>query len=66
MADLDYAWVMRTTFVVTIVAGAPAVALLSAFAELPTWAERATFALRVGALVWFLTAVGTYLYARRQ
>ncbi|MFB6217831.1 MAG: DUF5822 domain-containing protein [Halobacteriaceae archaeon] len=66
MADVDYAWVMRMTFVLTIVAGAPVVALSSAFVELPTWTERATFALRAGALVWFLTAVGTFLYARRQ
>jgi hypothetical protein len=63
---VDYGWVMQTTFVLTVVVGAPAVALLSTGADLPTWAARATFALRVGAVVWMLTAVGVFLYARRR
>jgi hypothetical protein len=62
---VDYGWVMQTTFVLTIVFGAPLVALLSTGTDLPTWAARATFALRVGAVVWMLTAVGVFLYARR-
>ena len=33
---VDYGWVMQTTFVVTIVAGAPAVAALSTIVPLPT------------------------------
>jgi hypothetical protein len=62
---VDYTWVMQVTFVVTIVAGAPLVAALSTTATLPTWNARAAFALRVGALVWFVTALAAYAYARR-
>jgi hypothetical protein len=63
---VDFGWVMQTTFVVTIVAGAPVVAIASTAATLPTWTDKAAFAVRVGALVWFVTAVAVYLYARRQ
>ena len=63
---VDYGWVLQTTFVVTIVAGAPVVALLSLGQSLPTWTARATFAVRVGAIVWFLTAIGVVLYERRS
>jgi hypothetical protein len=63
---VDFGWVMQVTFVVTIVVGAPAVAALSLLTTLGTWAERAAFAVRVGAVVWFLTAVCVYLYARRR
>jgi membrane protein YdbS with pleckstrin-like domain len=63
---VDFGWVMQVTFVVTIVVGAPVVAVTAIFAELPTWGQRAAFAVRVGAVVWLLTAVGVYLYARRQ
>ncbi|MHB9286593.1 DUF5822 domain-containing protein [Halobacteriales archaeon Cl-PHB] len=62
---VDYGWVMQTTFVLTIVAGAPVVAVLSLLVSLPTWGARATFAIRVGAVVWLVTAVSVYLYARR-
>ncbi|WP_134669908.1 DUF5822 domain-containing protein [Halorussus marinus] len=64
---VDYGWVMQTTFVLTIVVGAPVVALL-AFATgvaLPTWESRVSFAVRVGALVWFVVAVSVFAYARR-
>jgi hypothetical protein len=47
---VDFGWVMQVTFVAT----------------LPTWSDKALFAVRVGAVVWFLTAVAVYLYARRQ
>jgi membrane protein YdbS with pleckstrin-like domain len=63
---VDYGWVMQTTFVLTIVVGAAVVAVLSTGADLPTWSARATFALRVGAVVWLLTAVAVFLYARRR
>lgn len=63
---VDYGRVMQLTFVVTIVAGAPVVALASVPYELPTWAARAAFAVRAGAVVWFVTAVGAYLYERRR
>ncbi|UPW00588.1 DUF5822 domain-containing protein [Halorussus gelatinilyticus] len=64
---VDYGWVMQTTFVVTIVVGAPVVALIAWLVgvSLPTWAARAEFAIRVGAVVWFVVAVGVFLYARR-
>jgi hypothetical protein len=63
---VDYGWVMQVTFVVTIVVGAPVVAALSTTTTLPTWGSRVAFAVRVGALVWFVTAVAVYLYARRH
>jgi hypothetical protein len=62
---VDYGRVMQLTFVVTIVAGAPLVAALSLFVTLETWTQRASFAVRVGAVVWFVTAVGVYLLERR-
>jgi len=62
---VDHAWVMQVTFVLTIVVGAPVVAGLSLLVELPTWASRLSFAVRVGAVVWLVTAVAVYLYARR-
>jgi membrane protein YdbS with pleckstrin-like domain len=64
---VDYGWVMQTTFVLTIVVGAPIVAALSVVAgPLPTWGSRAGFAIRVGAVVWILTAVPVFLYARQR
>lgn len=63
---VDFGWVMQTTFVLTIVVGAPVVAIVSLPAELPTWSDRAQFALGIGAPIWFCTAVGVYLYARRN
>nr|WP_193570179.1 DUF5822 domain-containing protein [Halorussus sp. JP-T4] len=59
---------MQTTFVLTIVVGAPVVALLSwvVGVSLPTWTSRVSFAVRVGALVWFVVAVAVFLYARRM
>jgi len=62
---VDYGWVMQTTFVLTVLVGAPAVGLLSIGRTLPTWTERAVFAVRVGALVWIVVAVAVYGYARR-
>ena len=62
---VDYGWVMQTTFVVTILVGAPVVAALSGFVTLETWGARAAFAVRVGAPIWFLTAVVVALYAKR-
>ena len=63
-ATVDYAWVMQVTFVTTIVVGAPVVAVASLFFSLPTWPDRAEFAIRVGALVWLVTALSVYTYAR--
>lgn len=64
---VDYGWVMQTTFVLTVVIGAPAVAVLSVFVgPLPTWGARALFAIRVSAVVWLVTAVLVFLYARHR
>ncbi|SFR60682.1 DUF5822 domain-containing protein [Halogeometricum limi] len=62
---VDYGWVMQTTFVVTILTGAPTVAALSLAYDLPTWASRVSFAIRVGAVIWILTAVAVFVYAKR-
>ncbi|SEL65044.1 DUF5822 domain-containing protein [Haloferax larsenii] len=62
---VDYGWVMQTTFVTTILVGSPIVALLSLNATLPTWGDKAEFAIRVGAVIWFLTALAVYVYAKR-
>ncbi|ELY55244.1 hypothetical protein C491_16042 [Natronococcus amylolyticus DSM 10524] len=62
---VDFGWVMQTTFVVTILVGAPIVALLSIGTELPTWGARAEFAIRVGAVVWLLVALSVFAYAKR-
>ena len=62
---VDFGWVMQVTFVVTILVGAPVVAALSTQVTLVSWGARAEFAIRVGAVIWFLTAVAVYLYARR-
>ena len=63
---VDYGWVMQTTFVATILVGAPVVAVLSTGAALPSWADRVEFAIRVGAPVWLVTAVGVFAYAKRK
>lgn len=63
---VDFGWVMQVTFVTTIVVGAPVVAIASLFFELASWGAWASFAVRVGALVWFTTAVSVYLVARRR
>jgi hypothetical protein len=61
---VDFGWVMQTTFVVTIIVGAPIVAGLSILVDLPSWGARLSFAVRVGAPIWFLTAVSVFLYAK--
>ncbi|AGB38550.1 DUF5822 domain-containing protein [Natronococcus occultus] len=61
---VDYGWVMQTTFVTTILVGAPIVALLSTGVDLPTWGARAEFAIRVGAVVWLVVAVAVFAYAK--
>jgi len=61
---VDFGWVMQVTFVVTILVGAPLVALLSTTVELSTWGARANFAIRVGAPIWLTTNIAAYLYAK--
>lgn len=60
---VDTTWVMQVTFVVTLAVGVPLVAALSLTVELQTWYDRAEFAVRVGAFVWFVTAISVYGYA---
>ena len=62
---VDYAWVMQTTFVLTIAVGAPLVAALSLGTSLDSWDEYLSFAVRVGAVVWVLVALSVFVYARR-
>jgi hypothetical protein len=62
---VDYGWVMQVTFVLTIVVGAPLVAVLSTGTALDSWNARVSFAVRVGAVVWILVALCVYGYARR-
>ena len=61
---VDFGWVMQVTFVVTILVGAPLVAVLSTTVELSTWGARANFAIRAGAPIWLTTNVAAYLYAK--
>ncbi|WP_123539214.1 DUF5822 domain-containing protein [Halosimplex salinum] len=63
---VDYGRVMQITFVVTILAGAPLVAALSLAVELTSWTDRALFAVRVGAVVWILTALSVFVYERHH
>jgi hypothetical protein len=64
---VDFGWVMQVTFIVTILLGVPIVAAASlVVGPMESWAERVSFALRAGALVWFLTALLTYSYARME
>lgn len=63
---LDYGWIMQMTFVVTILVGVPIVTILSLFTTLPTWSDRAVFAIRVGSAIWFVTLLGTFAYAKRN
>ena len=63
---VDYGWMMQVTFVVTILVGAPIVALLSVNAELPTWGARVQFAVGLGAPIWFCTALVVFAYANRN
>ncbi|MFB6147177.1 MAG: DUF5822 domain-containing protein [Halobacteriaceae archaeon] len=57
---------MQVTFVLAVVLGGPAVAALSLGRRLPTWESRLLFAIRTGAVVWFLIGAAVYLYARRR
>ncbi|AWB26714.1 DUF5822 domain-containing protein [Halococcoides cellulosivorans] len=65
----DYAWILQTTFVLSILLGAPLIAIASLASELPTWEARSTFAIQAGAMVWVAISIGTLAYdwwARRS
>lgn len=61
---IDYGWIMQVTFILTIVIGAPLVAIISLQIELVSWGERIQFAAGIGAVIWFCTALLVYGYAR--
>lgn len=63
---IDFGWVMQVTFITSIFVGTPVVAILAIPATLPTWAERAQFAVGIGAAVWFVVGLSVYTYARRN
>ncbi len=63
---IDYAWVMQVTFIMTIVVGVPVVTLASTQATLPTWTDRARFAVGIGAAIWFIIALTAFAFARRR
>lgn len=63
---VDYGWVMQTTFVLTILLGAPLVAALSIPVTLSDWQTRAEFAVRVSAVVWLVVATAVFVYAKRR
>ena len=66
VSGIDYTWVMQVTFLLAILVGVPIVAFGGVFVTLPTWQARAEFAVRVGAVVWLLTASIVYVYAKTQ
>ncbi len=64
---VDFGWVMQMTFVLTIVIGSPLVAIVGLWVGgLTSWMDRLVFAIRVGAVVWIITAVGLYVVARQR
>ncbi|NHN40984.1 hypothetical protein G9C85_04945 [Halorubellus sp. JP-L1] len=61
---VDTEHVMNLTFVLTLLFGVPTVVVLSLFVPLDGWGEIIGFVVRVGAAIWFLTAVGLYVRER--
>lgn len=61
---VDYTWVMQVTFVLSLAVGVPVIAGLSIFVSLPTWGDRAAFAVQVGAIVWLAIALLVFGYAK--
>lgn len=65
-AAVDFGWILQMTFVVTVVAGVPLLALGSVFVSLPDWPSRAAYAGAGGGSLWLVTAVGLYLLELRR
>jgi uncharacterized membrane protein len=65
---IDFGWVMQTTFVLTVTVGAVVVTLAAILTgvTLPDWGARASFAIRVGAIVWIVTAIFVYVWEYRR
>ena len=61
---VDTEHVMNLTFVLTLFLGVPTVVVLSLFVPLDGWNEIISFVVRVGATIWFLTAVTLYVRER--
>jgi hypothetical protein len=62
---VDYGWVMQMTFITSLFVGTPIVAVLSIPVTLPTWTERAQFAIGIGAAIWFVVSILVFLHAKR-
>ncbi len=60
-AGVDHTRILQQTFVVTVVIGAPALAIGSLFVDLPTWSARAAYAGTFGGSLWLGTALALYL-----
>lgn len=63
---VDTEHVMNLTFVLTLLFGVPTVVVLSLFVPLDGWGEIISFVVRVGAGIWFVTAVALYVRERRR
>jgi len=61
---VDTEHVMNLTFVLTLLVGVPTVVVLSLVVPLDGWGEILGFVVRVGAGIWFLTAVALYVRER--
>lgn len=64
--SVDYGWVMEVTFILTVLVGTPIVVVGSLWFDPSGWTGRIVYATTVGAAIWFATAVGVYVYARRR
>ena len=63
---IDYAWIMQVTFVLTILIGAPVLAIGSIWVDLPTWSARAQFAVAFGSVIWILIGTAVFIAAARR
>lgn len=61
---IDYGWILQITFILTILFGAPLIAVIGIYVDLPTWTDRVEFAVRVGAVIWFVVALGVFAFAK--
>lgn len=61
---VDYGYVLEVTFVLTVLVGAPVIALASLFVELDSWTARVVFATTLAGALWFVFAVVIYASVR--
>lgn len=65
-AGVDHTRILQLTFAVTVILGAPALAIGSLFVELPTWSARAAYAGTFGGSLWLVTALVLYFREWRR